>query len=192
MPNQKNLPTEEELAVLAANGDDESMALLISAVTPIAKAKAISFATVGISDEDLLQEGMLGFLDAVRSFDPSKEIRFRTFAEACIHNRIVSAVRVHFNNKNAALSNALPFEPETADIGDSDADPANIVTEMDESEHLENILLSGLSEFEKQVVNLRLQNNDYSQIASALNCSKKAVDNALQRIRKKMRKKLNK
>ena len=87
---------------------------------------------------------------------------------------------------------ALPFEPETADIGDSDADPANIVTEMDESEHLENILLSGLSEFEKQVVNLRLQNNDYSQIASALNCSKKAVDNALQRIRKKMRKKLNK
>ena len=98
MPNQKNLPTEEELAVLAANGDDESMALLISAVTPIAKAKAISFATVGISDEDLLQEGMLGFLDAVRSFDPSKEIRFRTFAETCIHNRIVSAVR------NALLS----------------------------------------------------------------------------------------
>ena len=130
MPNQKNLPTEEELAVLAANGDDESMALLISAVTPIAKAKAISFATVGISDEDLLQEGMLGFLDAVRSFDPSKEIRFRTFAETCIHNRIVSAVRVHFNNKNAALSNALPFEPETADIGDSDADPANIVPSL--------------------------------------------------------------
>ena len=190
--NSKKTLSDEELAVLAANGDDESMAHLISAVTPIAKAKASGFANARIADEDLVQEGMLGFLDAVKCFDPSKGVPFRAFAETCINNRIVSAVRANFNNKNAALSNALSFEAETADIGDHSADPANIVSEKDETEYLTSLLNSGLSDFEKKVIDLRLLNKSYSQVAMALGCSEKAVDNALQRIKKKMREKLDK
>jgi RNA polymerase sporulation-specific sigma factor len=184
--SKKTLP-DEELAVLAANGDDEAMALLIAAVTPIAKAKASKLANARISDEDLAQEGMLGFLDAVKTYDASKGSSFKTYAEVCINNRIVSAVRTSFNNKNVALSSALPYEPEKVDEADSDADPANIVSEKEDSEHLRDILSQGLSDFEKQVVDLRLMDLSYSQIAEKLGCSEKAVDNALQRIRKKMR-----
>lgn len=189
--NSKKTLTDEELAVRAAGGDDESMAKLITAITPIAKAKASAFANARIPGEDLVQEGMLGFLDAVKTFDPSKGPSFKAYAEACINNRIVSAVRVNFNNKNAALSNALPYEIETVDRSDNATDPANIVSEKFDSEHLENLLLSDLSDFERKVVDLRLLEKSYSQIAEELGCGEKAVDNAMQRIRRKMRKKLS-
>lgn len=178
--------TDEELAVRAANGDDASMALLIATVTPIARAKASGFAGPRISGDDLVQEGMLGFLDAVKTFDASKG-SFKAYAEVCINNRIVSAVRTSFNNKNAALSSAVPYETTDVDITDVSADPANIVSEKESSEYIEGLLVRGLSDFEKQVVDLRLLDMSYSQIAQQLDCSEKAVDNALQRIRKKMR-----
>lgn len=186
----KNL-SDEEIAVLAAAGDDEAMAYLISTVTPIAKAKASGFAKARISNEDLMQEGMLGFLDAVKKFDPSKGVPFRAFAETCINNRIVSAVRMNFNSKNAALSNAVSFEAENSDIV-TGGDPADIVSDKFETEYLAELLSSGLSDFEKQVINLRLRNMSYAQIAQELCRSEKAVDNALQRIKSKMRRKLSK
>ncbi len=179
--------TDEELVLRAANGDDAAMALLIATVTPIAKAKASGFASPRISGDDLSQEGMLGFLDAVKTYDASKGVPFRAYAETCINNRIVSAVRTGFNNKNAALSNAVPYEQAKVEESDSRADPANIVSEKEDSEYLEGLLSKGLSDFEKQVVDLRLLDMSYSQIAKKLACSEKAVDNALQRIRKKMR-----
>ena len=191
MLNKHKTSTDEELAVLAANGDDESMARLISAVAPIAKAKASKFADSGIPDEDLTQEGMLGFLDAVRTFDPCKG-SFKAYAEKCINNRILSAVRANFNNKNAALSKAVPFEYETHEMSDHSADPANIISEQLESEYIESLLKEGLSDFEKQVIGLRLLNKSYAQISKELGCCEKSIDNALQRIRKKMRAKLSK
>ncbi|MBR5562211.1 MAG: sigma-70 family RNA polymerase sigma factor [Clostridia bacterium] len=189
--NQQKKLSDEELAVLAANGDDEAMAHLISAVTPIARAKASGFANARISNEDLTQEGMLGFLDAVKKFDPSKGVPFKAFAEICINNRIISAVRMNFNSKNAALSNAVPFEADSVDIA-AGTDPADIISDKFETQYLAELLSSGLSEFEKKVIDLRLQNKSYAQIAQELDRSEKAVDNALQRIKSKMHRKLNK
>lgn len=183
----KKTLTDDELVFRAANGDDAAMALLIATVTPIARAKASGFASARVSGDDLVQEGMLGFLDAVKTYDASKGSPFRAYAEVCINNRIVSAVRTSFNNKNAALSNAVAYEPEKVDEADSGADPANIVSEKEDSEHLRNVLSKGLSDFEKQVVDLRLMDMSYSEMAEKLGCSEKAIDNALQRIRKKMR-----
>ena len=183
----KKTLTDDELVFRAANGDDAAMALLIATVTPIARAKASGFASARVSGDDLVQEGMLGFLDAVKTYDASKGSPFRAYAEVCINNRIVSAVRTSFNNKNAALSNAVAYEPEKVDEADSGADPANIVSEKEDSEHLRNVLSKGLSDFEKQVVDLRLMDMSYSDMAEKLGCSEKAIDNALQRIRKKMR-----
>lgn len=179
--------TDDELVIRAANGDDAAMALLIATVTPIARAKASGFASPRVSGDDLVQEGMLGFLDAVKTYDASKGSSFKAYAEVCINNRIVSAVRTSFNNKNAALSSALPYEPEKVDEADSGSDPADIVSEKEDSEHLRYILSKDLSDFEKQVVDLKLMDMSYSQIAEKLGCGEKAVDNALQRIRKKMR-----
>ncbi len=182
--------SDEELAVRAANGDDESMAKLIAVVTPIAKAKASGFENARISDEDLVQEGMMGFLDAVKTYDISKGVRFKAYAEKCINNRILSAVRANLNNKNAALSSAVSYEDEAIEQSDHATDPANIISQRYQKEYLEGIIESDLSDFEKQVIYLRLLEKSYSQIALALNCSEKAVDNALQRIRKKMRPKI--
>ena len=184
--NAKINLTDEELASLAANGDDESMALLIAKIMPVAKAKASKLGGPRLSAEDLVQEGMLGFLDAVKSFKCDKGVPFKAYAEICINNRIVSAVRANFNNKNAALTNAVSIEEETANLLSRNDDPAVIVSEYG-SEDIKNLIDGILSDFEKQVIELRLLDKSYAQIALSLDCSEKAVDNALQRIRKKIR-----
>ena len=185
--NAKLNLTDEELASLAANGDDESMALLIAKIMPVAKAKASKLGGPLLSAEDLVQEGMLGFLDAVKSFKSDKGVPFKSYAETCINNRIVSAVRANFNNKNAALTNAVSIEEETANLLSRSDDPAIIVSEKSGSEDIRNLIDSSLSAFEKRVIELRLLDKSYAQIALSLDCSEKAVDNALQRIRKKIR-----
>ena len=192
MGKQKNSLTEEELAVLAAGGDDESMALLISAITPIAKAKGYAHADDRVAGDDLTQEGMLGFLEAVKNFDPEKGSSFRAYAETCINNRILSAVRASYNNKNAALSSALPLDDSASEISGDEFDPAKILSSKLEFEYITGLINSNLSDFERQVIFLRFFGLSYSEISSRLECSEKAVDNALQRIRKKMRAKLDK
>ncbi len=182
--------TDEQLALMAADGDDESMALLIAKITPIAKAKAGKYDGPRLSADDLVQEGMLGFLDAVKSFRPEKGVPFKAYAETCINNRIISAVRASLNNKNAALTNAVSIDDESSDIFSRSSDPAVIFADKHGSELLKKIISDDLSDFERQVIELRLLDQSYAQIAASLDCSEKAVDNALQRIRKKIRSRL--
>lgn len=182
--------TDEQLALMAADGDDESMALLIAKITPIAKAKAGKYDGPRLSADDLVQEGMLGFLDAVKSFRPEKGVPFKAYAETCINNRIISAVRASLNNKNAALTNAVSIDDESSDILSRSSDPAVIIADKHGSELLKKIISNDLSDFERQVIELRLLDHSYTQIAASLDCSEKAVDNALQRIRKKIRSRL--
>lgn len=182
--------TDEQLALMAADGDDESMALLIAKITPIAKAKAGKYDGPRLSADDLVQEGMLGFLDAVKSFRPEKGVPFKAYAETCINNRIISAVRASLNNKNAALTNAVSIDDESSDIFSRSSDPAVIFADKHGSELLKRIISDDLSDFERQVIELRLLDQSYAQIAASLGCSEKAVDNALQRIRKKIRSRL--
>lgn len=191
MQKKKKSLTYEELAVLAANGDDESMALLISAITPIAKAKGYALADSRVAGEDLTQEGMLGFLEAVKGFNPEKG-GFKTYAETCINNRILSAVRASYNNKNAALSKAVPLDDTAEEVSGDESDPAKILSSKLEFEYITGLINSNLSEFERQVITLRFTGMSYSEISERLDCGEKAVDNALQRIRKKMREQLNK
>ena len=185
--NAKLNLTDEELARLAANGDDAAMALPIAKIMPVAKAKASKHGGPRLSAEDLVQEGMLGFLDAVKSYRSEKGVPFKAYAETCINNRIVSAVRANYNHKNAALTNAVSIEEETDKLLSRSDDPAVIVSDKYGSEHLKKLIIDGLSDFERQVIELRLLDKSYAQIALSLECSEKAVDNALQRIRKKVR-----
>lgn len=178
-----------ELVALAAAGDRKARERLIEAALPIIRTKASKYAGSGLSADDLVQEGNLAFVDALKGFDPSRGASFATYAETCVDNRMISAVRSNFNRKNAALSNAAPFTLETAD---PDADPANIVSERYDSEHIRKFLDADLSEFERRVLELRFLKKSYSQIASELGRGVKAVDNALQRIRKKTRDKFYK
>ncbi|MBQ4627075.1 MAG: sigma-70 family RNA polymerase sigma factor [Clostridia bacterium] len=186
--SKKNL-SEEELAVLAANGDDEAMSLLIAAISPIANAKAAQYSHARISGEDLSQEGMIGFIKAVYSFDPSKGVKFRTYANTLIRNEIYTAYEKMFNRKNEALTGAVSLDNSEND-GSSVAESAeNIVIDIFEYQRLLDVLKKHLSEFEQQVIDLKIQGKNRAQIADELECTIKAVDNAFQRIRKKIKEK---
>ena len=115
---------ENELASLAAAGNDEAMAMLIATVMPIAKAKAAGFAQVRISDEDLVQEGMLGFLEAVKKFDPSKGVPFKAYASVCIKNRMINAFNRNNSAANSPLTGAVPIDDEQ--LTDHASNPENI------------------------------------------------------------------
>ncbi|MCQ2476091.1 MAG: sigma-70 family RNA polymerase sigma factor [Clostridia bacterium] len=183
--------SDEQLALLASQGNDEAMALLVARVTPLAKAKAAGYGNLRIAQDDLIQEGMLGFLDAVRSFDADKGVPFKAYAATCINNRILSAIRESLNSKNIVLSNAVSLDDE--DNGNKItgvSDPADIFSVNESVEFIRNLIEEELSDFEKDVIKRWLSKKSYSEIADELSCSGKAVDNAMQRIRKKLRSKV--
>lgn len=179
---------ENELAALAAAGDDEAMALLIATVMPIAKAKAAGFAQVRISDEDLVQEGMLGFLEAVKRFDPSKGVPFKAYASTCIKSRMINAFNKNNSAANSPLTGAVPLDDEQ--LTDHASNPENIIDSEAAPAELWQIVDSALSAYERQVLDLMLEERSYADIAEQLGTSAKSVDNAVQRIRKKIRLKL--
>lgn len=179
---------ENELAVRAAAGDDEAMSLLVASVMPIAKAKAASFAHIRISDEDLVQEGMLGFLEAVKRFDPSRGVPFKAYASTCIKNRMINAFNKNNSGSNFALTGAVSLDEEQ--LTDHASNPANIIDACSAPDELWEIVNSELSEYEHRVLDLMLEKKSYAEISEILGTSVKSVDNAVQRIRKKIRLKL--
>ncbi|MBO4342136.1 MAG: sigma-70 family RNA polymerase sigma factor [Clostridia bacterium] len=182
---------EEALASLAkkaSEGDDKAMAELVEVIMPAAKAKAAKLNSdyARISDEDLVQEGMIGFLEAVKRYDSSKGVPFRAYAGLCIESRIISALRKNSNSKNIALTSAVSIDERAEEI--SGEDPAALVAGNDEAARLSVFIDESLSAFEKDVLNLRLEGFSYAVIAEKLGCDEKSVDNAVQRIRNKIKK----
>ncbi len=170
----------------AAAGDDKAMAQLIAVIMPAAgaKASALNSGYSRISDEDLVQEGMIGFLEAVKKYDPAREVPFRAYASICIESRILSALRFNSNSGNAALSNAVSIDEKVEITSD---DPVAIAESGEEMARINQLAATLLSPLEQKVFALRLADRSYSDIASDLGCSEKTVDNAVQRIRKKFR-----
>ena len=177
--------SEEALAALAAQGDDDAMSRLIGMITPIARARAAQYAGPRIPGEDLTQEGMIGFVKAVYSFDPAKGVRFRTYAYTLILHEIQTAYQRMVNRKNRPLTDALGIEQEPQKTAAQD--PAAITDARMTYEQVHAAAADRLSPFERQVLELRLSEAPRAEIAQALGCDLKAVDNALQRIRKKLR-----
>ena len=181
------LPREDEaLAALAAQGNDAAMAELIRRIMPLARAKATAYRGFAIPQEDLLQEGMLGFLNAVSRYEPNHGTSFRCFAAVCIQNRIVSALRAHTSGKHAPLNTSVTLAD--ADGAQGANDPQDIISAKEEAAHLMSFLADSLSDLERKVLTLFLGGESYNSIASTLQTTPKAVDNALQRIRTKLSK----
>lgn len=178
---------DESLVLLARNGDDNAMAALISNILPLVKARAAVLAGKNLEAEDLAQEGMFGFLSAVYSFREGSEATFRTYASHCISNRIISAVRTQLSRKNMPLNFSVPLNEDDTHQQDTKADPQNILLAQEETSRLLSILNGQLSNFEKKVIKQYLTGLSYEQTAKKLGTSTKAVDNALQRAKKKLK-----
>ncbi len=173
--------TDEQLVLLAQEGDESALNLLVSRMLPVAFACASGYSNAFACREDLAQEGMFGLLSAVRTYSSGRDASFKTYAGVCIKNRIVSAARVSSRSKGD-----LSFGEE--DLPDFDSNPEDMVIAGETRKSLSDFISQELSDFEKSVIRLYLVGNSYKEISEILSTHPKAVDNALQRIRRKLKK----
>ena len=190
------MDTDEALCVRAVSGDRVAEEALVIRYNRLVRICARPYFLAGGDSEDLIQEGMVGLLAAIREYDPSKAAAFRTYAEVCIKNRLRSAVKAAARDKRTPLNNSVPFEPPLFDgKGEQYAyhapvrqleDPEEIFLSRESFRERMEALMGQLSGFEANVLRLYLNGLSYSEIAAEVKKSPKSVDNAVQRIRRKL------
>ena len=165
----------------AAAGDQEAFALLVHRMMPLIHDQIRRIGCDGLEDEDLAQEALMGLLAAVRTYRPDGGATFTTYATACIRHRLLSVARRH----GPRVGREQPLE-ESDDLPDTVVDPTLQVQEREALDSLLARLQSRLTTLEYRVLLLRLSDFSYAEIAARLGITVKAVDNAVQRIRRKM------
>jgi len=180
-----------ELAKKAAGGDPAAEEALVSEYAKLVRACARPYFLAGGDGEDLIQEGMLGLLSAIRTFDPDKGAKFSTYAEFCVRRRIYSAIKLASGNKHTPLNSYISLEsPQLDETGTQSAYflrvPEDFVIARERAGEVERLLYGALSRLESGVLELYLEGMSYKDMAVRLGKSDKSVDNAVQRIRKKL------
>jgi RNA polymerase sporulation-specific sigma factor len=183
----------------ARNGDGGALDVLIRRYTGFVRLKASSYFLAGGDSEDLIQEGLIGLYKAVRDFRADKETSFRSFAELCVTRQIITAIKTATRFKHAPLNTYVSFSHSPAGqdsdsectLGDalpgpSVDDPSVCVISTEELQSLIFTLGSGLSQLEADALRLYLEGSSYEQMAEELDCDTKTIDNALQRVKRKI------
>ena len=182
--------TDEELVELLRQGDTEVMDYLLEKYKFVVRQKARVLYLAGGEADDLIQEGMIGLVKAVRDFQTDKEASFATFARVCIDRQIYSAIQNSNRQKHQPLNSyvSLNQEDESSPIWElSVENPESIIIDQETTEDLRKRISDYLSPMENKVLDLYLKGKGYVEIGGILNKSPKSVDNALQRIRSKIR-----
>ena len=182
--------TDEELVELLRQGDTEVMDYLLEKYKFVVRQKARVLYLAGGEADDLIQEGMIGLFKAVRDFRTDKEASFATFARVCIDRQIYSAIQNSNRQKHQPLNSyvSLNQEDESSPIWElSVENPESIIIDQETTEDLRKRISDYLSPMENKVLDLYLKGKGYVEIGGILNKSPKSVDNALQRIRSKIR-----
>ena len=188
-----------QLALKARNGDDVAMDQLIRRYTGFVRLKASSYFLAGGDSEDLIQEGLIGLYKAVRDYRTDKETSFRSFAELCVTRQIITAIKTATRFKHAPLNTYVSFSHTPAGQ-ESDGDctlgdalpgpgvdePSVCVISTEELQSLVFCLGTGLSELESDSLRLYLEGSSYEEMAEELGCDTKTIDNALQRVKRKI------
>jgi RNA polymerase sporulation-specific sigma factor len=188
-----------QLVLKARNGDQEALDHLIRRYTGFVRLKASSYFLAGGDAEDLVQEGLIGLYKAVRDFRSDKETSFRSFAELCVTRQIITAIKTATRYKHAPLNTYVSFshtpagqDPEgECTLGDalpgpSVNDPSVVVISTEELQSLVFTLGTGLSKLESDALRLYLEGSSYEEMAEELRCDTKTIDNALQRVKRKI------
>jgi RNA polymerase sporulation-specific sigma factor len=199
-PQEKTQREVEDLRLVlrARNGDSVAMDSLLRRYTGFVRLKASSYFIAGGESDDLIQEGLVGLYKAVRDFRTDKETSFRSFAELCITRQIITAIKTATRFKHAPLNTYFSFSHTPAGQEDGDCtlgdalpgpgvdDPAVCVISTEELQSLVFCLGTGLSPLESDALRLYLEGNSYEEMAEGLGCDTKTIDNALQRVKRKV------
>ena len=187
-----------QLVIRARNGDEKAMDYLIRRYTGFVRLKASSYFLAGGDGEDLVQEGLIGLYKAVRDFRHDKETSFRSFAELCVTRQIITAIKTATRFKHAPLNQYVSFshtpagqEGDDCTLGDALPgpavnDPSVKVISTEELQSLVGCLSTTLSPLESDALRLYLEGSSYEEMAEELGCDTKTIDNALQRVKRKV------
>ena len=186
--------TEQQLLDKTAAGDRHAEEELAVRYSYLVRACARPYFLAGGDSEDLTQEGMLGLLSAIREYDPTFQVPFRVYAETCIHNRLLSAIKSASRLKHMPLNNGISLEEilleETSPILASAKAfrrvPEEMVLARESADEFYYTFVRSLSKYECQVLDLFLDGRSYREMAEVTGHSVKSVDNAVQRIRRKL------
>ena len=195
----QNQPEDEYLVALAKRGEPGATDRMVRRYYGFVRLKASSYFLIGGESEDLIQEGLVGLYKAIRDYRSDRESSFRNFAELCITRQIITAVKTATRNKHTPLNSYVSFsqtpagagddgEPTMADVlpGSPVHDPVNQVISTEEVQSLVDCITSVLSELESRVLALYLDGRSYEEVGELLECDTKTVDNALQRVKRKV------
>ena len=187
-----------QLVMRARNGDSTALDALIKRYAGFVRLKASSYFLAGGDSEDLIQEGLIGLYKAVRDFRADKETSFRSFAELCVTRQIITAIKTATRYKHQPLNQYVSFshtpagqDNDECTLGDalpgpSTNDPAVCVISTEELQSLVFCLGTGLSGLEADALRCYLEGLSYEQMADELGCDCKTIDNALQRVKRKI------
>jgi RNA polymerase sporulation-specific sigma factor len=186
------------LIALAKQGHADAYDRIVRRYYGFVRLKASSYFLAGGDSDDLIQEGLVGLYKAVRDYRTDRESSFRNFAELCITRQIITAVKTATRNKHTPLNQYVSFSSTPAGAGEdvptldqtlpgpTVQDPVNQVISSEELRSLVGCLSGALSELESRVLSLYLDGHSYEQVGEQLSCDTKTVDNALQRVKRKV------
>jgi RNA polymerase sporulation-specific sigma factor len=190
--------SENEIVLMAQRGNFDAEELMMRRYKDTVRIKAAMYYMTGADEDDVVQEGMIGLMKAIRQFDPEREASFSTFASICITRQIISAIRSAERDKHKALNTSIslnnPMESDNEEVTLADTIIANSGMNPEEmliyNDIIDYMLHNGdniFSDFEIQVLDKMIKGDLYTEIAHALDKTPKAIDNAIQRIKKKTR-----
>jgi RNA polymerase sporulation-specific sigma factor len=195
-----SLLSDEKLVSLAAAHDTKALDEVISRYKNLVRARARGFFLAGADNDDIIQEGMIGLFKAIRDFKQSKQSSFSSFAQLCITRQIMSAIKCAARNKHLPLNTYIslnrPINDDDSERSlieivseESASDPEALLLLKEQMETLNKRIRNELSPFEQSVFLLYLDGHSYNEISLELKTHSKSVDNALQRIKRKLSKK---
>ncbi|WP_303800761.1 RNA polymerase sporulation sigma factor SigH [Alicyclobacillus macrosporangiidus] len=194
--------SDEELVEAVRNGDDQALEYLIHKYRNFVRAKARSYFLIGADREDIVQEGMIGLYKSIRDYREDRLTSFKAFAELCITRQIITAIKTATRQKHIPLNSYVSLDKPIYDE-DSDrtlldvigaarvTDPEELVIHQEEFDDIELKMSELLSDLERQVLMLYLDGRSYQEIAIDLDRHVKSIDNALQRVKRKLEKYLS-
>lgn len=191
--------TDEEIVIKAKNGNRRAQEYLISKYESFVKAKSRSYFLIGADKEDIYQEGMIGLYKSIRDFNPQKLTSFKAFAELCITRQIITAIKTATRQKHIPLNTYISLNKPIYEA-ESDrtlidvlsefkiTNPEDLVIGKEEIDNIQKAMQKVLSDLEMEVLQSYLDGKSYQEIASDLDRQAKSIDNALQRVKRKLEK----